>query len=225
MTMEIHSEKRPMKIKICGLTDPENAAEVCALDPDFVGYIFFRGSPRFVGEKPDPALFRIPGEQTARVGVFVNEETSEVIRRFEQCRLDLVQLHGAESVSYCRDLVEYGIPVIKVFHPENPDRKSDDHMLEKEMEGYSEAAHYFLFDSGGSGEGGSGHQLNRRFLSATDIRLPFLLGGGIGPEDAALVKTLVHPALYGVDVNSRFESSPGMKDAGLLEQFINELRR
>jgi phosphoribosylanthranilate isomerase len=225
LTMMTQSVKRPVKIKVCGMTDPENVEEVSALDPDFMGYIFFPGSPRFIGKNPDPALFRIPGERTARVGVFVNEDGSEVIRRFETCQLDLVQLHGKEPVEYCRTLVEHGIPVIKVFHPENPDRISDARMLETEMHGFSEAVHYFLFDSGGSGDGGSGHKLNWGRIGTWDIPLPFLLGGGIGPDDAGTLKTLDHPALYGVDVNSRFESSPGMKDAGLLDRFIRELRK
>ena len=206
------------------MVDPANLTEICRLDPDFVGYIFFPGSKRFVGQHPDPALFRIPGEGTAKVGVFVNEELAEVVRRFEQCQLDLVQLHGAESPGYCRDLVEEGIPVIKVFHPENPVGKKGRGPEEANMEDYREAAHYFLLDSGGSGEGGSGHQLNWELLGKNDIPLPFLLGGGIGPDDASRLKALALENLFGVDVNSRFESSPGIKNAGLVSRFIYEIR-
>jgi phosphoribosylanthranilate isomerase len=217
-------KSRPIKIKVCGMLDPANLAEVCLLSPDFVGYIFYPGSKRYVGNHPDPALFRIPGEGTAKVGVFVDEELSGVARRFEQCQLDLVQLHGTESPGYCRDLVEEGIPVIKVFHPENPLREKGRGTEGLDMKDYAEAVHYFLFDSGRSGEGGSGHQLDWELLRSCDIPLPFLLGGGIGPDDAGRLKALDLENLFGVDVNSRFESSPGIKDAGLLSRFIEEIR-
>jgi phosphoribosylanthranilate isomerase len=223
--MKSYPGRKPIKVKVCGMVDPQNLSEICALEPDFVGYIFVPGSPRFVGEHPDPSLFRIPGDRTAKVGVFVNEDTSEVIRRFEQCQLDLVQLHGKEPAHYCRNLVDQGIPVIKAFHPENPIHAADTGSTGIGMDQYSQVAHYLLLDSGVSGEGGTGHKLNWERLQSMAIPLPFLLGGGIGPDDAGLVKAVDHPLFFGVDVNSRFESAPGMKDADLISRFMNELRR
>jgi phosphoribosylanthranilate isomerase len=223
--------EKPLKIKICGLTRPRNVEEVSALDPDFAGYIFYPGSVRYVGDQPDPALFRIPGEATARVGVFVDASTSRVRMLFEKCLLDLVQLHGSESPAYCRELVDAGIPVIKVVHagdPEIAQRIAEGAQGEKGgagfMDPYSGVVHYLLFDSGKSGSGGTGQSFDWNLFSELRIPFPFLLGGGIGPEDAPRIGALNHASLFGVDLNSRFERSPGIKDTGLLGPFIKELR-
>lgn len=217
--------KTPIKIKVCGMLHPDNVEEVCALEPDLIGYIFYSGSSRFVGERPDPALFRIPGERIAKAGVFVNEELKEVKRRYEECFLDLVQLHGTESPDYCMDLIEEGIPVIKVFHPGSPEEKKLSGNHRKNVERYSQAAHYFLFDSGKSGTGGTGQKFDWNLLSGIVSPLPFFLGGGLGPEDAGAVKQLDLPNFFGVDLNSRFEFSPGLKDPGRLKLFIDEIRK
>jgi phosphoribosylanthranilate isomerase len=208
--------ERPVKIKVCGLLHPGNIEEVCALEPDFAGYIFYPDSQRYVGENPDPAIFMIPGDGTARVGVFVNEEIPAIRNMFDRYLLDLVQLHGNESPGYCMQLVEAGIPVIKALNP---------HSAEMEGCAYGEVVHYLLYDNPGDGYGGSGQKFDWNLLNGIDIPLPFLVGGGIGPGDAELVRELGHPSLFGVDLNSRFETSPGVKDAGLLKQFIDEIRR
>jgi phosphoribosylanthranilate isomerase len=204
---------------------PENVEEVCALEPDLIGYIFYAGSSRYVGERPDPALFRIPGDRIAKAGVFVNEEVTEVKRKYEQYLLDLVQLHGNETPDYCSDLVEEGIPVIKVFNPEIPGGKKQHDDVRRSMQRYSRVAHYFLFDSGGSSTGGTGQKFDWSLLSGIVSPLPFFLGGGLGPGDAGAVKQLDLPNFFGVDLNSRFEFSPGLKDPGLLKRFINEIRK
>jgi phosphoribosylanthranilate isomerase len=217
--------KRPIKVKVCGLRHPGNIEEVCALSPDFVGFIFHPGSQRFVGEKPDPAIFRIPGEGTARVGIFVNEEVSRVRSVFESYWLDLVQLHGEEDPEYCRNLTDAGIPVIKVLFPADMGSGKDFRAGEREIIHYREAAHYLLFDSGRSGSGGSGLQFDWNLVGeGFSCPLPFLLGGGVGPDDTETLKGLMHPSFFGVDVNSRFETSPGVKDARLLAQFIDAIR-
>ena len=224
---------RPLKVKICGLMQPGNVEEVCALDPDFMGYIFVPGSPRYVGEAPDPALFRIPGAGSARVGVFVDEPVTRVRKLFESCPLDLVQLHGSESPAYCRELTDAGIPLIKAIHAGGKGKallrdtgaariRSGGTNLPSDFVG---VVHYLLFDSGSSGSGGSGIPFDWSLLGQMDISLPFLLGGGIGPEDAERVRRLGHPALSGVDLNSRFELSPGIKDVKLLKPFIDAIRK
>jgi len=216
--------KRPVKIKVCGLRDPGNIEAVSALSPDFAGYIFFPGSPRYVGEKPDPSIFRIPGDGTARVGVFVDGELSEVRRIFETCWLDLVQLHGRESPEYCRQLTDAGIPVIKTLFPS--EMGGGDNMQEgwSILKRYTEVGHYLLFDSGTGGSGGTGHPFDWELLREISPPVPFLVGGGVGPGDAGKVKRMGHPSFFGVDVNSRFETSPGMKDPRLLARFINQIR-
>ncbi len=224
------ADGRPLKIKVCGLTRPSNVEEVSSLQPDFAGFIFYPGSKRYVGDHPDPALFRIPSEGTARVGIFVNERVSRVRELFESCALDLVQLHGSEPLTYCRELIDAGIPVIKVIHaghqgsvgPREGEQRS---ALEGEtLNRYCGMAHYLLFDSGRSGSGGSGKPFDWGQLDDLSVPLPFLLGGGIGPEDAGRIRELSHPSLYGVDLNSRFETSPGIKDAELLRIFMERLR-
>ena len=207
---------RSLKIKVCGLLHPVNIEKVCALEPDFVGYIFYSGSKRFVGEKPDPAIFRIPTKKIGKVGVFVNEEISRLKQIFTLYQLDLVQLHGTESPRYCQDLMEAGIPVIKALKPASG-------QIGGSYEAYKDC-HYLLFDTPGKELGGTGRKFDWDLLRGESIPLPFLLSGGIGPEDAIAIREIGHEALFGVDVNSRFELSPGMKDIDLLDGFIKEIR-
>jgi phosphoribosylanthranilate isomerase len=227
---DLQAAGRPLKIKVCGLTRPSNVEEISSLQPDFAGFIFYPGSRRYVGDHPDPALFRIPAEGTARVGVFVNEPVSRVRRLFESCLLDLVQLHGSEPVAYCRELIDAGIPVIRAIHAgyqssdgsQEGDRKGALDL--EQLDRFCGAAHYLLFDSGKSGTGGSGKPFDWHLLDDLNVPLPFLLGGGIGPDDADRIREFPHPSLFGVDLNSRFETSPGIKDAELLGIFMERLR-
>jgi phosphoribosylanthranilate isomerase len=208
---------RSLKIKVCGLLHPLNVEQVCALEPDFVGYIFYPGSKRYVGEKPDPAIFRIPTKRTGKVGVFVNEEISRLKQIFTLYQLDLAQLHGTESPRYCQNLRDAGISVIKALKP------ADD-PIGGSYEMYKDFVHYFLFDTPGKELGGTGRKFDWDLLNRESISSPFLLSGGIGPGDATAIKEIEHEALIGVDVNSRFELSPGRKDVNLLDRFIKEIR-
>ncbi len=205
-----------MKIKVCGMLYPENLEQVCALEPDFVGYIFYCGSKRFVGETPDPALFHIPGPGIRKVGVFVNETIAFVRRAYESNRLQMVQLHGGESPAYCSTLSRAGIPVVKVLSAE-----TDMAGLEE----YREQVHYFLFDTPGQGYGGTGRKFDWDQLKRIPATTPFLLGGGIGPVDDRAILELDHDGLIGVDLNSRFELSPGLKDVKMLKEFIEKIRK
>lgn len=208
----------PLKIKVCGMRQPENLERVCSLEPDFVGYIFYRGSGRYVGDKPDPAIFRIPSGRTRKVGVFVNEEPEEVKKTAAACALDLVQLHGGEPPEYCLSLSDAGIRVIKVL---GPDSILDTGVTDR----YRGIADYFLFDTPGEGTGGTGEQFDWDLLKEASVPAPYFLSGGIGPGDAGRIRGLDLRGLFGIDVNSRFETSPGMKEIGLLEGFIREIRK
>ena len=205
-----------MKIKVCGMRDPGNLEEVCGLAPEFVGYIFFSGSKRYVGKDPDPALFSIPAKKAVRVGVFVNESVREVKRMVNAGWLDMVQLHGGESPAYCLDLAKEGIPVMKVLDPS---------LLPRGLKDFTEGIDWFLFDTPGEGFGGTGRKFRWELLKSYSGSVPFMLSGGIGPGDAGLALALDLPSLYGVDVNSRFEIAPGLKDIGLLDSFIREIRK
>ncbi len=203
---------------------PDNLEEVCALGPDYVGYIFYPGSKRYVGEEPDRALFRIPTQEIKKVGVFVNDEVHNVIRICEEFGLDLVQLHGSESPAYCRSVKDAGISIIKAFDPGLVPGETDPVNIYR-LEDYSELVKLFLFDTPGPGYGGSGQKFDWNLVLGASISFPFLLSGGIGPDDAMAINKLGHGALHGIDVNSRFEVSPGFKDIPLLQKFFLEIRK
>ena len=205
-----------LQIKVCGMRDPLNLEQVCSLAPEFVGFIFYPRSKRFVGTHPDPALFDIPGPAIKKVGVFVDEELSQVRKTVEIYGLDAVQLHGGESAAYCRQLSGEQVEVIKAFEP---------HASHSELERYLEVTDHFLFDSAGSGKGGTGQKFDWKLLEDLPLSASFLLSGGIGPQDAGLIRTLDLQGLMGVDVNSRFELSPGLKDIKSLKEFIIEIRK
>ena len=208
--------KEKIHIKVCGMRDPLNLEELCALGPDLVGFIFYPPSKRFVGKDPDPALFRIPGPAIKKVGVFVDEDLRLVRKHVELYDLDAVQLHGNESVEYCRQLFQEGLELIKVLDP---------HAADAVFKKYNPVVDYVLFDSAGTGSGGTGRKFNWELLRDLPHELPFFLSGGIGPDDAGPVRSLDLKGLAGVDVNSRFELAPGIKDIRLLKEFFTEIRK
>ncbi len=197
---------------------PSNLEEVCKLAPDYVGFIFFRGSSRYVGDHPDPALFRIPGDHVSRVGVFVNEPLLSVMRIIGNGSLDMVQMHGNETPEYCKALVNEGIHVVKAADPGIMQGADN-------LKAYYGVVHYFLFDTPDQGHGGTGRKFNWEQLDGYSIPVPYFLSGGIGPGDAPVVRKMDNMWLHGVDVNSRFEVSPGMKNRSLLGDFIEEIRK
>jgi len=205
-----------LQIKVCGMRDPHNLEEVCSLAPEYVGFIFFERSKRFLGSAPDPALFTIPGPGIRKVGVFVDEELKRVRKAVDSYGLDMVQLHGNESVAYCRSLSGEAVQVIKALDPASSPMDPDS---------WEGAADLLLFDSAGTGSGGTGRKFDWTLLENRALPVPFLLSGGIGPEDAALVRALELKGFMGVDVNSRFERSPGLKDLISLKKFITEIRK
>ena len=208
--------RKKIQLKVCGIRDPGNLEKLCMLDPEFVGFIFYPPSLRYVGDHPDPALFEIPGPAIKKVGVFVDEELTRVREAIELYGLEAVQLHGFESVDYCRQLSPEPVEVIKMLDPNGPDT---------EMERYLDFVDYFLFDSAGTGKGGTGQKFTWDLLEDMPFQAPFLLSGGIGPGDAGEIRSLNLRGLMGVDVNSRFELSPGMKDIESLKNFFIEIRK
>ena len=205
-----------LQIKVCGMRDPHNLEQVCALAPEYVGFIFYERSKRFLGENPDPALFAIPGPGISKVGVFVDEDLKRVRKAIDSYGLDLVQLHGEESAEYCRSLSGEAVQVIKVLDPQGTNM---------DMESFGGAVDLLLFDSAGTGSGGTGRTFHWKLLENRAFPAPFLLSGGIGPGDAVPVRGLKLKGLMGVDVNSRFEVSPGLKIVKSLKEFITEIRK
>lgn len=195
---------------------PDNLEAVCELSPDYVGFIFYPRSKRFVDVRTDQDLFRIPGPGIKKVGVFVDEDIHRIMHIYETCELSLVQLHGNETVDECRELKEAGIPLLKAFDP------SASQALLNDFEPFID---YYLFDTPGPGKGGSGRKFDWTLLDGLNLPHPFFLGGGIAPSDAGVVEEVKNEAFLAVDVNSRFELSPGRKDIQALSTFIKQIRK
>lgn len=200
-----------MIIKTCGMRDADNIRAVSELGIDWMGFIFWAPSSRYVSEKPS----FLPTRQK-RVGVFVDARIEEVKSKADEYALDLIQLHGNESPAFCERLKAKSRPqLIKAFNiatQEDLQRASP----------YEGLVDYFLFDTKAKMVGGNGTQFDWSVLSAYQGNTPFLLSGGIGPDDAEKVRNFHHPQLAGIDLNSRFELSPALKDIEKLKQFITE---
>ena len=199
-----------MVIKVCGMRDAENIREVESLGIDLMGFIFWPKSSRYVSERPA----YLPN--CKRVGVFVNEDIEIVKRTAKDFGLNLIQLHGSESPEYVRLLREWKI--IKAFNIATPDDL-------KQTSAYEGLADYFLFDTKGKSVGGNGEKFDWRVLDSYRGNTPFLLSGGIGPEDVEFLSHWQHPLCIGFDINSRFEQEPGMKKVNKIKTFINTIRQ
>ena len=200
-----------MIIKTCGMRDADNIRAVSELRIDWMGFIFWAPSSRYVSEKPS----FLPTRQK-RVGVFVDARIEEVRSKADEYALDLIQLHGSESPAFCERLkANSRQQLIKAF---NIATQED---LEQTIP-YEGLVDYFLFDTKAKMVGGNGTQFDWSVLSAYQGNTPFLLSGGIGPDDAEKVRNFHHPQLAGIDLNSRFELSPAFKDIEKLKQFITE---
>lgn len=207
----------PLKCKVCGITDPKNAAEVAARRPDFMGFIFYPRSLRYVGKQPDPELFSAVPADIEKTAVFVNEYYERMIEITGKYRIRYVQLHGMESPETCTTLRSHGLKVIKVF----PGDQLENARLLKD---YEEAADYFLFDTPVRSHGGSGRKFDWSRLEKFRSGKRFFLSGGISVDDAQQLRGLDLKRLFAVDINSRFETSPGIKDPELVGDFIKRLR-
>jgi len=207
-----------LKIKVCGLTDPVNVEEIARTAPDFMGFIFYPGSKRYVGNRPSNSLFHKIPSGIPKTGVFVNEEPSIIFEAMNLYRLDLLQLHGNESSEYCNSLKYRGLIIIKAF-------KINSSFSFEALEQYMEVCDYFLFDTKTGSHGGSGLKFDWKKINEYHLSKPFFLGGGIGPEDASLIKQINHKYLFAVDINSRFEIRPGIKDSKKVKEFIDEIKR
>lgn len=209
-----------LKIKVCGMKHPSNIREVSALGPDYLGFIFHPRSPRHCGDMGKNILQNITGDAIP-VMVSVNMPEDELLRIVEECGFRVVQLHGDESPELCGLLRAKGLEVWKAI----PISTSSDELPFTKTAVYEGAVDMFLFDTATKAYGGSGNKFNWKLLADYCGRTPFMLSGGISPEDASEILSLRHPLLAGVDLNSRFEVEPGLKDATLLYRFINDITK
>lgn len=203
-----------MNIKVCGITEMKQLQQLDGLNIDFAGLIFYKDSPRYVGSKISGKELKKADLDLKKVGVFVNPEMIDVLDAIDEYGLDAVQLHGDETPEMCEDLSSE-VEVIKAF------RVTDGVNIDKMVAPYDAVCDYYLFDTGGLKEsfGGTGQQFDWSILTKAKIEKPFFLSGGIAVGDTAKIKTFKHPDFFGVDINSRFEKEPGVKDMGLVLQF------
>ena len=210
-----------MNIKVCGITQLKQLQQLEGLDIDFAGLIFVKDSPRYAGDKIAAKDLKSSDLDLKKVGVFVNEEYDEIMKVVEAYSLDIVQLHGDESPDLCEDL-SAELEVIKTFRIKPTQKDSVDDMLAD----YDAVCDYYLFDTASEeAMGGTGKQFDWKVISNSKIEKPFFLSGGIGLEDADKLKKFKHPDFYAVDVNSKFEKEPGVKDMGLILQFKQALKK
>ena len=201
-----------MIVKVCGMSDAVNIRLAEQLNIDWMGFIFYPPSPRYVERRPD----YLPQRQR-RVGVFVNADEAFILSRISLFGLQLLQLHGHETPRQCRSLREAtGLSVIKAFSVKSAADVA-------ETRHYEGAADYFLFDTPTPGVGGSGRSFDHSLLDHYTGTTPFLLSGGLGPNSADNILSLHHPQMVGIDLNSRFETAPGIKSIHRLQQFLQSL--
>ena len=219
-----------MIIKVCGMRDADNIRDISALGVDMIGLIFYPPSPRYVqqfssgaGIIPDYAPDM--GKTPLRVGVFVDDMPQNIVTRVYNYKLDYIQLHGnepRETLENLRATIDPDIkPKIKIIKAISVSSAED---IKKYKE-YVGAADLFLFDTKCKTVGGSGEQFDWQVLQAYDGDVPFLLSGGIGPDDAERIKNFHHPKCIGIDLNSKFEIEPALKDVEKLKQFLVKVKK
>jgi phosphoribosylanthranilate isomerase len=204
-----------MRLKICGITRKDNLDALSALNPDYMGFIFYPGSPRYMANTLSPEdLQQIPGH-IIKTGVFVNAGIIDIMRTIDRYQLDAVQLHGNETPEFCGLLHQRTI-VIKSIGV-------DEHFSPTQLQPYESVCNYFLFDTATIAHGGSGRRFDTALLQTEQIRKPFFLSGGI--DQSVLDSEFLAQAtlLHALDINSRFETAPGIKNIEQVKRFTQQL--
>ena len=210
-----------MNIKVCGITQFKQLQQLDALNIDYAGLIFYKDSPRYMGDKITGKQIKDADFDIKKVGVFVDPGYSELLDAIDEYGLDIVQLHGNETPELCEEL-SAEVEVIKAFRIAGDESINIDEMVMP----YDAACDFYLFDTAGLKEsfGGTGQQFDWSILKKAKIEKPFFLSGGIGPDDAGKVKAFTHPDFFAVDVNSKFELSPGLKDMASILKFLQAFK-
>lgn len=204
-----------MKLKVCGLKYQSNIEELRNLSIDYMGFIFYKKSPRYVDNELDFDFMRSIPKHIKKVGVFVNESNFSILNSVAHYDLNLIQLHGGEFPEICKELKPH-VKIMKAF-------QINDTFDFKILENYLSVVDYFLFDSPTPNYGGSGKSFNWRVLEKYTYNTPFFLSGGISEEQIDDIKALQIPQLMAIDINSKFETEPGLKNTELVKQFIIKL--
>lgn len=204
-----------LKIKVCGMKHAANIAAVAELRPDYMGFIFYEKSPRYISEVSAELIKYVP-QEIKTVGVFVDEDLETVKALVQKHYLKAVQLHGNESADFCKEVKAAGVEVIKAFGVHSD---FDFNVLEE----YETEVDYFLFDTQTPAHGGSGKVFDWTLLNHYQLSKPYFLSGGIDLNHAEQIKSINDERLYAIDINSKFELEPGLKDVVKLKEFFKEL--
>lgn len=207
---------QPVLLKVCGMREAENINLLAALKPNYIGFIFYEFSKRYADKLDSDVLKALPSS-IKKTGVFVNASLEEIIEKIEKFELDAVQLHGRESAEFCTELKPFGLEIIKAF---GIDAEFDFASL-KDFEGIVD---YYLFDTKTKLHGGSGETFDWTILERYSFNTPYFLSGGLSAENIKEVKSINDSRLFALDLNSRFEIAPGLKDIEKLTAVFNEIR-
>lgn len=214
-----------MIIKVCGMKEPENILRLADLKPDYMGFIFYTQSRRYAGVPDKDTLASLPSS-IMKTGVFVDESIRNILEKVINYNLDAVQLHGAESAEFCLLLrkeldhvqAKKHIEIIKAFG-------LSPGFSFRELEPFATVSDFFLFDTKTAEHGGSGIVFDWKMLEQYIMDKPYFLSGGLSPENIAGISDFKDTNLYGVDLNSRFEIEPGIKDIQKLESAFQIIRK
>lgn len=204
-----------MLVKVCGLNTRDNIMAISKMEVDLMGFIFYKDSPRYFNNALSFDEVREIPKRIKKVGVFVNETSYNVLNAIAQYNLDYVQLHGNESPDYCKELLRF-VKLIKTISI-----KDQNSILE--IKNYANLCNYLLFDTSSPTYGGTGQSFNWHLLKDVEINTPFFISGGISLENVCEIKDLPYKNLIGIDVNSKFEIKPGLKDVNKIRQLIKEI--
>jgi phosphoribosylanthranilate isomerase len=206
---------REILVKICGMKDPDNIAGVVKLKPHYMGFILYELSPRYVDLATAEILVKNIPHSIKKTAVLVDEPIENAITIAVSGVFDLIQLHGNENPDYCKEISSH-IRIIKAF--------SIIDSLPENLNEYQQFCSMFLFDTAGEKAGGTGKKFNHSILNNYSLNTGFILSGGIAPADSDYIKSISNEKMIGVDLNSRFETEPGIKDLNLLKPFIAKIR-
>lgn len=199
------------------MRDRDNIDAIASLGPDYMGFIFYSKSPRYIGNNYSAENIHHISCSIKKTGVFVNASEQEISKAVTRFELDAVQLHGSESVELCLMVKQMGVEVIKAF-------QVDEEFDFFDLKAYTEVCDYYLFDTKTKYFGGSGHKFDWNILNKYDNNKPIFLSGGITINDIEDIMNLQHLNIYAVDINSRFEKEPALKDVEMVSDFIQKIK-
>lgn len=217
-----------MQVKVCGMRHPDNINAMLELPIDMMGFIFYPKSKRYIGDDEKLATWLRENDErfnlVKKVGVFVNAGTADVLNAIHDFQLDYIQLHGNESPGYCQELEllwsASSIRSAKLIKAFSIDSEFDF----TETTSYESSCSFFVFDTKGAGYGGTGQKFDWSLLENYEGNTPFLLSGGVDEDSVEAILDLEYPLLFGVDINSKFELEPGMKDTEKVSRFVKKIK-